>query len=119
MYSEAGVQGDGGLCSTVLDLGRLPAALAEHRLIPEARIAEMLQPTVLANGASVDYGLGTRLGSLEGHPVWGPTGSFLLTYGSTLAHYPEDDVTIAVLINTTNTAADALVIEGLVAEVLN
>jgi len=115
LYAEAGVQGDGGLCSTALDLGRLPAALAEQRLIPEARIVEMQQPSILANGVAVDYGLGVRRGRLDGHSIWGHTGSFLLTYGAVLAHYPDDDVTIAVLVNTANTAADALVIEGLVA----
>lgn len=115
LYAEAGVLGDGGLCSTVLDLGRLPAALAEHRWLPVARIAEMMTPTTLSDGIRVDYGLGVRLGRLDGHPLWGHTGSFLLSYASTLAHYPEDDLTIAVLVNTTDTTADALVIEGLVA----
>jgi CubicO group peptidase (beta-lactamase class C family) len=120
MYAEAGVQGDGGLCSTVLDLARLPAALAGYRLIPEGRIREMLRPTELADGVTVDYGLGVRLGQLDGHDLWGHTGSVLTTFASTLAHYPQEDVTIAVLVNTADTAADALVIEGLVAkEVLN
>jgi D-alanyl-D-alanine carboxypeptidase len=116
MYAEAGVQGDGGLCSTAQDLARLPAALAGQRLISEARIDEMLRPTILVDGIAVDYGLGVRLGRLDRHPVWGHTGSFLLAYASTLAHYPDDDVTIAVLVNTTNTAADALVVEGLVVQ---
>lgn len=75
----------------------------------------MQQPSILADRVAVDYGLGVRRGRLDGHSIWGHTGSFLLTYGAVLAHYPDDDVTIAVLVNTANTAADALVIEGLVA----
>ena len=115
IYAEPGVQGDGGLCSTVLDLARLPAALARHRLIPGHRMREMLRPTKLIDGVSVDYGLGVRLGELRGRPLWGHTGSVLTTYASTLAHYPQEDVTIAVLVNTADTSADALVIEGQVA----
>lgn len=112
VYAEAGVQGDGGLCSTARDLARLPAALAEHSLLPEKLLAEMLRPTVLADGVTVDYGLGVRLGRIDGHPLWGHTGSVLLTYASVVAHYPEDGVTIVVLVNTSNTQADALVVEG-------
>ncbi len=120
IYAEPGVQGDGGLCSTVLDLARLPAALRQYSVIPEHRLTEMLQPTMLDGGVSVDYGLGVRLGELVGRPLWGHTGSVFTTYASTLAHYPQEDVTIAVLVNTAETSADALVIEGRVAsEVFN
>ena len=54
---------------------------------------------VLASGTSIDYGLGTRLGSLDGHRVLGHTGSgggFTAVLGS----FPEDHMTIAVLVNT-------------------
>ena len=115
-YAEAGVQGDGGLCSTVLDLGRLPASLAGSRLIRKELVREMLQPTRLADGVSIDYGLGMRLGRLERYPLWGHTGSILQSYASTLVHYPNENVTIAVLVNTADTGIDALVIEGWVAK---
>ena len=115
-YAEAGVQGDGGLCSTVLDLGRLPAALAGSRLVREDLVREMMQPTTLEDGATIDYGLGIRLGELGRHPLWGHTGSILESYVSTLVHYPNENVTIAVLLNTADTTVDALVIEGLVAQ---
>src|SRR5690606_21544417 len=107
---------DGGLCSTVLDLGRLPAALAGSHLIREELAGEMWQPTRLEDGVSIDYGLGMHLGQLGRHRLWGHTGSILESYASTLVHYRGENVTIAVLVKTADTTIDALVIEGLVAK---
>jgi hypothetical protein len=35
----------------------------------------MRTPTALADGTKIDYGLGTRLGLLDGHRVLGHTGT--------------------------------------------
>jgi CubicO group peptidase (beta-lactamase class C family) len=105
---------DGGLCSTVRDLARLPAALARGDVVSAASLAQMKEPTTLASGVAVDYGLGVRRGMLEGHALWGHTGG-MENYWAVLAHYPDDDVTIAVLVNTEGGDADALIVEGYVA----
>src|SRR6185295_14410164 len=52
----------------------------------------------------IDYGLGTRLGSLNGHRVLGHTGSGG-GYRTVLASFPDDHLTIAVLINTDDGSA--------------
>jgi hypothetical protein len=65
----------------------------------------------------VDYGLGVRLGVLGGHRLWGHTGG-MTTYWAVLADYPDDGVTVAVLVNTDGAAEDALTIEGQIARVL-
>jgi hypothetical protein len=78
----------------------------------------MVSPTVLADGTMVDYGLGTRLGSLSGHRVWGHTGSVVDAYVATALRFPDDDVTVVVLLNTIDAKIDALTVAGRLAEVV-
>jgi CubicO group peptidase (beta-lactamase class C family) len=108
---------DGGLCSTVGDLSRLPTALARGNVVNAASLAAMREPTTLASGIAIDYGLGVRRGVLEGHELWGHTGG-MDSYWSVLARYPDDDVTIVVLVNTEGADEDALTIAGNVARVV-
>jgi hypothetical protein len=67
----------------------------------------MRRPTELADGTRVDYGLGTRLGSFAGHRVLGHTGSGG-GFTTVLESFPDDGLTIAVLINTEEGAATAV-----------
>lgn len=117
LYGLPGLIGDGGLCSTVADLARLPGALRRGGGVSEAAFAGMMQPITLSNGVVVDYGQGVRLGVLDGHALWGHTGG-MQTYWSALVHYPETSTTIVVLVNTDGAAEDALTIEGDVARVV-
>ncbi len=89
----------GSICSTVLDLVRYERALEEHRLFGDALLQEMRRPTALPDGVSIDYGLGTRLGNLEGHRVLGHTGGGG-GFNTILERFPEDDLTVVVLANT-------------------
>ncbi|MDX1531471.1 MAG: serine hydrolase domain-containing protein, partial [Rhodothermales bacterium] len=98
--AEQGIRGDGGLCMNVLDLARLPHALRTSGLLSASSLEEMLRPTVLADGLVVDYGLGVARGVLHGHPLWGHLGGAEGSLAATLIHYPDDDVTIAVVVNT-------------------
>jgi hypothetical protein len=77
----------------------------------------MLHPTTLANGTSIDYGAGVRRGRLDGHTVWGHTGGNRSTW-AILAHYPDDAMTIAVLVNTDGSPDDAWVLEGRIARAM-
>jgi CubicO group peptidase (beta-lactamase class C family) len=63
----------------------------------------MRTPTTLADGTRIDYGLGTRLGSLDGHRVLGHTGSGA-GFSTVLESFPDDHVAIVVLMNTGNDA---------------
>ena len=57
------------------------------------------RPRRLAGGIEADYGLGTRLGSTAGRTKVGHTGGGQGNK-AVLARYPDEDVTIAVLLNT-------------------
>lgn len=90
------VVADGGLCASAADL-----ALAVEALLGDDRIAapdSMAQASMTSFGP-VDYGLGVRLGDLDGRRKRGHTGGTRRTWAA-VAHYPEDGVTIAVLLNT-------------------
>lgn len=117
LFGAPNIVADGGLCSTVGDLARLPAALARGDVVNAASLAEMRERTTLASGVAIDYGLGVRRGVLEGHELWGHTGG-MESYWAVLARYPDDDVTIVVLVNTEGAGEDALTIAGNVARVV-
>lgn len=114
LYLETGIRGDGGLCASALDLARFPRLLESGSLLSAQGLAMMRAPTRLSTGAQVDYGLGARLGSLQGRSVWGHTGGHAGTV-AVVARYPADDVTIVVLTNTIRSDQDALVLLGEVA----
>ena len=116
--AEEGVGADGGLCGCALDMARLPRALSSSGLLSATSLAAMLRPTVLTSGLSVGYGLGVALGSLEGNSLWGHLGGNGASYISTLAHYPDQDVTIAVLVNTLYGEVGALQVEASVARLV-
>jgi CubicO group peptidase (beta-lactamase class C family) len=99
----------GAVCATAIDLLKWQAALDAGKVIRPSSLALMRQPTMLTDGTSVDYGLGTRLGSLEGHRVVGHTGSGG-GFGNMLLDYPDDHLAIAVLTNTGSNAGSALAI---------
>ncbi len=89
----------GGVCSTPSDLLRWQAALNKGAVVSKRSLKLMRTPTVLADGTTIDYGLGTRLGTWEGHHVFGHTGSGG-GFTSVLETFPDDHLSIAVLINT-------------------
>src|SRR5918994_3938857 len=109
----------GGLCSSVLDLVRWQRALDEGRVVSVAATTSMRTPTQLADGHEADYGYGTRLGWTAGHRKLGHTGGGR-SNKAVLARYPDDDVTIAVLLNTERSGADvaATDLEARIAQLL-
>jgi hypothetical protein len=68
---------------------------------------------VLSNSIQVDYGLGTRRGELQGHRIFGHTGSGG-GFNNVLEYYPDDDLTIVVLTNS-EASITALNIAGRIA----
>lgn len=89
----------GGLCSTVLDLVRWESGLEAGRVVSPAMLQAMRTPARLPNGLVADYGFGTRLGFTGAHRKLGHTGGGQ-SNKAVLARYPDDDVTVAVLLNT-------------------
>lgn len=88
----------GGLCMTAGELLAWQAALDSGRALSAESVRAMRAPTRLSNGRRYDYGLGTRLGSLDGHPVLGHTGGGQ-GFSNVLVRFPDDDLTIVVLKN--------------------
>lgn len=88
----------GGLCMTAGELLAWEAALDSGRALSPDSVRAMRTPTRFADGLRYDYGLGTRIGSLDGHRVVGHTGSGQ-GFTTVLVRYPEDDLTIVVLKN--------------------
>jgi D-alanyl-D-alanine carboxypeptidase len=88
----------GAVCATATDLAKWEAALDSGRVLTPSSLALMRTPTTLADGTKIDYGLGTRLGSLDGHLVLGHTGSGG-GFRTVFVSFPDDHLTIVVLLN--------------------
>jgi D-alanyl-D-alanine carboxypeptidase len=88
----------GAVCATAEDLLKWQAGLDAGRVLSASSLKLMRTPTTLVDGTSINYGLGTRLGSLDGHPVFGHTGSGG-GFNSLLESFPDDHLTIVVLMN--------------------
>ena len=104
----------GAVCATPTDLVKWQTALESGRFINDASATVMRSQTTLTDGTSVDYGLGTRIGSLDGHRAFGHTGSGG-GFGNVLVNYPDRRLTIIVLTNTGSSAGSALSIAAAIA----
>jgi D-alanyl-D-alanine carboxypeptidase len=87
----------GALCSTVTDLARWPGLL--RSFLDPASYREMSEPTVLADGTEVPYGLGLQIRQFGSHPALSH-GGVVNGFISMVADFPEDDLTVAILVNT-------------------
>jgi D-alanyl-D-alanine carboxypeptidase len=90
------VSSAGGLCSTVTDLARWPGLL--RSFLDPATYREMSEPTVLADGTEVPYGLGLQIREFGSHPAVSH-GGVVTGFISVVADFPEDGLTVAVLVN--------------------
>jgi len=102
--------GDGGLSASVVDIVKLPGLLSRQKLIPKKLLDNMLMPTDLGR-FKVDYGTGVRLGEILGHKVWGHTGGASGSTVAKLSHFSDDNISLAILINTLETPKNALDLE--------
>src|SRR5437763_15867664 len=64
----------------------------------------MRTPTTLADGTKIDYGFGTRLGSLDGHRVLGHSGGGG-GFRNVFESFPDDHLTIVILMNMGDAAS--------------
>ncbi|MFC0686356.1 efflux RND transporter permease subunit [Novosphingobium clariflavum] len=89
------VVGPGGLLTTVGDMQRWNAALAD----PSASwAARMTVPGRLGDGTVVPYGLGLELGPVDGRPAISHAGS-TAGYRAWLGRFPKDRLSVALLCN--------------------
>lgn len=92
----------GSLCASASDLVRWEQALWSGKVTAPA-LLEMMNGNapIRIDGAAVDvpYGFGRAHGSLAGHRKFGHPGTGAGISGA-LTHYPDDDLILAVLVNT-------------------
>lgn len=99
VYYLDGVEGDGVVNCTTLDLLKWENALKVHLLLNEKLQEEMLSPQSLCDTIlKTSYGYGVFVGNDEHGNYIGHRGSWP-GYGTYLLHYPENDITIIVLRN--------------------
>lgn len=103
--SMAVVGAAGSLCSDVVDLVRWPEVLETQLLEPET-FAEMRAATRLSDGTAVGYGLGLQLRQYGRHRALGHSG-VINGFVTILAHFPDDETTVALLVNTSLSEEDA------------
>lgn len=91
------VSSAGGLCSTATDLARWPGLL--RSFLDPSSYREMSDPTALAERTKVPYGLGLQVREFGEHPALSH-GGVVNGFISIVADFPEDDLTVAILVNT-------------------
>lgn len=97
----------GALCSTAADLVTWTYALAGGKVVKRETYAVMTAKTQLNGGTDHPYGFGLAVGELAGHPRIGHGGG-INGFVSSLAHYPADDLVVAVLVNNGGGKAEAI-----------
>jgi D-alanyl-D-alanine carboxypeptidase len=96
--------GAGSMAATSGDAARWARALYAGDVLPHATVRAMIGEA--RNTArfrpKIGYGLGVQVATLDGRPTLGHSGR-LVGFRSVVRHLPEEGITIAVLINESNT----------------
>jgi CubicO group peptidase (beta-lactamase class C family) len=100
-------RGDGGLCGNAVDLARWTRLLARGDAVAPAAVERMTAPTTTAAGWTAPYGMGLSVLPLDGRPRISH-GGLIGGFSAAAAHYPGDDLTIAVLTNLAFVPAEAI-----------
>lgn len=101
----------GALCSTASDLVKWIATLSRGRSIAPEAFSRMIAPTALTDGRAEPYGFGLALRELGGHVRVGHYGD-INGFAAALHYYLNDDLSIAVLVNTEGDAAKSIAEES-------
>ena len=102
--------GDRGLLSTALDLAKWDAALSSGRTLTPASTKLMWTPVIRFDGGysyPFAYGLGWFIKSIHGHRQLSHPGGAPGT-GAILSRYPDDDLTVILLANSSSAFIQAL-----------
>ena len=95
------VHGNGGILTTVRDLGIWNQALTDGRLGGDAFLELMHRPGVLTDGSEIRYAGGLMLGDFGGVRSVTHTGS-TAGYRAYLGRFPEQGLSVAMLCNASN-----------------
>lgn len=98
----------GAFLSTVLDLVKWDRQLSMNTVLNDASRRQMWTPVRLSNGTTHPYGFGWELGEVKGHRRVGHGGS-LPGFRSDISRYPDDRLTVIVLMNADDVDRGAVV----------
>jgi len=110
--------GDGGIYSSLDDLGRWDEALRRHALLSESEMRPALTPVAFPEpfhasaegGAPVKYGFGWFLDPYRGHPRMWHSGESI-GFRTVIERFPSDGLTIVILANRTDLDPSALALK--------
>jgi D-alanyl-D-alanine carboxypeptidase len=96
--------GAGSLAATSGDAARWARALYAGDILPRATLSAMIGEarTTARFHPKIGYGLGVQVATLDGRPTLGHSGR-LVGFRSVVRHLPYEGITIAVLMNQSNT----------------
>ena len=101
----------GSLCSTARDLVAWNRALHNGQVLSPASYTDMITPGALSDGTKLRYGTGLALRTVGGHRLI-EHGGGINGFVSASHYYPDDSLTVVVLINTAGPmAADRLAVD--------
>ena len=108
----------GSLCSTTGDLITWLRALHGGKVLPEASYEEMITPGKLEDGTTVRYAMGlARTPDSRGRPAIHHGGG-IFGFLSDTRYYPDEDLYVVVLVNTTGNLSPAAIANELVDVIL-
>lgn len=102
-----GLQGAGSVTSNVLDLARWEIALQKGQLLDSAMQAEMYELGIMTSGKRAGYGLGWFVKDINGHTAISHGGN-LWGYSTSIARFPDDQLTVIVLTNKNGEDGDRI-----------
>jgi CubicO group peptidase (beta-lactamase class C family)/Tol biopolymer transport system component/poly(3-hydroxybutyrate) depolymerase len=108
----------GGVRSTALDLAKWDAALCSEKLLKKSTLDQMWTPAKLNDGTDAPYGLGWFVGKHQGRRFVLHTGSHVTGFGTVLARYVDDQLTVIALTNQ-NSANPSEIAHGIAARVVS
>jgi CubicO group peptidase (beta-lactamase class C family) len=101
---ETDVVGDGGVYSTVEDLAKWDANFHSGRVGGPQAIAMLQEPATLNNGQAIPYALAMTIGEFHGLKTYSHSGAYG-GYRSTLIRFPQRDVSVITLCNTSTASS--------------
>jgi CubicO group peptidase (beta-lactamase class C family) len=106
-FDNSGIQGAGGIYTTVGDLARWLYNFRTGRVGGPAAIAQMQERGVLSNGDTLRYAFGLNVGTYRGLRTLAHSGSSA-GYRARLLYFPDEDLGILQQANSALTATPAL-----------
>lgn len=107
----------GALCSTAGDLVAWARALHGGKLLGPAAYRELITPGTLNDGTRLRYAMGLAVDSILGHRTI-EHGGGIPGFRTELAYFPDDTLTVVVLVNTAGPVDAGRIAQSVVALVL-